>query len=367
MKKILLFIKSINTRLVYITTGLCTFLISTSGFGIYNIAPGEMISVPINTVIPKKIYTTPDQTGSISANADTALFGAIVSGPAAGAQCGTTQTYKLGWSTDKKVYGFILAKDVILGFTGNVTNSPLTSDNTTITGEWFTDAFTGETTYSGSASECWSHNLGGYTYSRVMIKDSGDIKINGNFVIYAGPKAKVASYYPVIWAVGSLSVKVRIFDSPININDTFRSCTVSTDNTITFPPTDITSATDGQALANKTGDFTVTCDDETNAPVTVEIQGPKGRYSDAMALTMTDGSNAPAEVRGFIGSDIPLSGQCNGRLDGYKGIVYFIPNANMEKIPLKPGTHKYNWVLCSTGEYKTGKATASAKMVVSWD
>ncbi|EMD0829982.1 hypothetical protein VP018_001799 [Morganella morganii] len=365
MKKIHLFIKSINTRLAYITTGLCTFLISTSGFGIYNIAPGEMISVPINTVIPKKIH--PNPTGSISANANTALFGAFVTGAAANDGCNSSQDYKLGWSTDKKVYGFILAKDVILGFTGNVTNSPLTSDNTTITGEWFTDAFTGKTTYSGAASECWSHKLGGYTSSRVMIKDSGNITINGNFIIYAGPKAKFGSYYPRIRAVGSLNVSELIFNDVINIDDTFRDCTVSTDNTITFPPADITSATNGQVLANKTGSIAINCNDDSDDFVSVEIQGPKGRYSDTMALTMTDGTNAPAEIRGFIGSDIPLNGQCNGRLDGYNGIVYFIPNAGLEKISLKPGTHKYNWVLCSTGAYKTGKATGSAKMVVNWD
>ncbi|MEM8180907.1 hypothetical protein Q4R69_04165 [Morganella morganii subsp. sibonii] len=365
MKTILLLIKSINTRLAYITTGLCTFLIPASGFGVYNLTPGEMISVPVNTVIPKKIH--PNPTGSTSANSGTALFGAFVSGAAADNKCNTTQEYKLGWSTDKKVYGFILAKDVILGFTGNVTNSPLTNKNTVITGGWLTNAFTGETTYSGAASECWNHKLGGYTSSMVMIKDSGDITVNGNFIIYAGPKAKFNSHYAIIWAVGSLDVKERIFDARININDTSRECTVSTDNTITFPPADITSATDGQALANKTGNIAINCDDDSDDFVNVEIQGSKGRYTDSMILTMTDGTNAPAEVRGFIGPDIPLGGECNGRLNGHNGVVYFVPNAGLEKIPLRPGTHKYNWVLCSTGVYKTGKATGSAKMVVNWD
>ena len=146
-----------------------------------------------------------------------------------------------------------------------------------------------------------------------------------------------------------------------------RSCTVSTDNTITFPPVDVSDAKNNQALANKTGNLTVNCDDTSNTPVTVEIQGTKGRYTDTMALTMKDGSDAPAEVRGFIGKDIPLTCQCNGRLDGYSGIVYFIPNAGLEKMTLTPGTSKYNWVLCSKGQNKTGQATGSAKLILNWN
>ncbi|GAA0338198.1 hypothetical protein GCM10009131_16870 [Morganella psychrotolerans] len=194
---------------------------------------------------------------------------------------------------------------------------------------------------------------------------------SGTLRLYIGPNAtsgkKIISavYAQVAPQTGAYNIKISD-QMEINVIRP-RNCTVSTDNTITFPPVDVSNAKNNQVLANKTGNLTVNCDDATNAPVTVEIQGPKGRYTDAMALTMKDGSDAPAEVRGFIGKDIPLTGQCNGRLDGYPGIVYFIPNAGLEKMKLTPGANKYNWVLCSKGQNKTGQATGSAKLILNWD
>ncbi|HAE77677.1 hypothetical protein JC794_07340 [Morganella morganii] len=198
-------------------------------------------------------------------------------------------------------------------------------------------------------------------------------RVNTDIYIYIGPNAVLGNSYNIpevrlaMQEHGTNSTSSNISGAMDITVRAPRICTVKTDNTITFPAVDITDAVNAKALANKAGNFAITCDDTTNAPVTVEMQGLKGRYTDTMALTMTDGTNAPAEIRGFIGSDIPLGGECNGSLNGYTGIVYFIPNAGLEKMPFKPGSYKYNWVLCSTGAYKTGKATGSAKMVVSWD
>lgn len=199
-------------------------------------------------------------------------------------------------------------------------------------------------------------------------------RVNTDIYIYVGPNAVTGKQYHIP-AVKLYMEEHGTSSSSTDISGTMnitvkaapRVCTVSTDTFIAFPPADVTDAVSAKPLANKTGNFTITCDDTSNNPVTVEIRGTKGRYTDTLALQMSDGSNAPAEVRGFIGSDIPLGGECNGRLNGYNGVVYFVSNAGLEKISLEPGSHKYNWVLCSTGEYKTGKAIGSATMVVNWD
>lgn len=278
----------------------------------------------------------------------------------------------IGYSSDNAVRGLVVAPDILLTFSGNSQNSVTTpSYNSSWTatdgkvkvnrGNYPSAFGTLNTSVTADTLSCVS-TLGYWKAT------NSTASFNGKITIYVGPAAKLGTYQlpALYWNVISAS-KQKIFTGGTLTVGIPRACTVSTDNTITFLPVDITDAVNGKALANKTGNFTVTCDDTTNAPVTVEIQGSKGRYTDAMKLTMTDGTNAPAEVRGFLGSDIPLGGECNGRLNGHNGVVYFVPNAGLEKISLKPGSYKYNWVLCSTGEYKTGKATGSAKMIVNWD
>ncbi|MEQ5033513.1 hypothetical protein ABN085_18710 [Morganella morganii] len=197
--------------------------------------------------------------------------------------------------------------------------------------------------------------------------------VNSDIYIYIGPNAVVGKTYQLkpsylVMSEHGVNQVMNMLTGEMNITvKAPRICTVKTENTINFPPIDITNMATGKALANKTGNFTINCDDATNAPVNIEIQGRRGMYPYSMALTMTDGSNAPAEINGFIGSDIPLGGECNGQSARNNGVVYFEPNGGKEKIPLTPGTYKYNWVLCSTGKYNTGKATGSAKMVISWD
>lgn len=277
----------------------------------------------------------------------------------------------VGLSSDNSVRGLVIAPDILLTFSGEAKSSvttPSYQSSWTATdgnvrfnrGNYPSGGYMSNGVAGGTLS-C----IGTLGYWQATNSTAG---FNGKITIYVGPAAKLGTYQlPKLYWNVITATKQTIFSGGTLIVNNPRVCTVSTDNTITFPAVDITDAVNAKALANKTGNFTVTCDDTTNAPVTVEMQGLKGRYTDTMALTMTDGTNAPAEIRGFIGSDIPLGGECNGRLNGYTGIVYFIPNAGLEKMPFKPGSYKYNWVLCSTGAYKTGKATGSAKMVVSWD
>lgn len=366
MNKNFRFINLLNHKNIPIIAGVSFLLASVTCFGAYTIRPGSQIQIPVNVVQNNRNYP-----GGLGGQMNGPMWGAIV--PATGTipGCEKPAGYSFGWSSDNKIYGLVLADDVILGFSGTGYNSPYTyrGNGNTIYGEWAVNASTGKTTYGGAAKACSLNSWGGYEVGQLNVDGTGTARVSGNLIAYAGPKAQPGSYpVSLILVTGDFQNKnTQVFNNTILVEKPLRKCTVSTDNTITFPAVDITDAVNAKALANKAGNFTITCDDTTNAPVTVEMQGLKGRYTDTMALTMTDGTNAPAEVRGFIGSDIPLGGECNGRLNGYTGIVYFIPNAGLEKMPFKPGSYKYNWVLCSTGAYKTGKATGSAKMVVSWD
>lgn len=280
-------------------------------------------------------------------------------------------------SSDGVATGIRIAPDIIVGLTGTASGdlTPTRNSNYTIitrTGTWGSSGVFDSSAADTAPNYTW---CGGYAggNSQLYFKKGHQYssKFTGSWFVYIGPNAKAGVYPLKAILLGRGQYYPGAATTLINAgNITYqppRECTVKTDNTITFPAADVTDAVNAKALANKTGDFTITCDDATNAPVTVEIQGPKGRYTNTMALTMTDGTNAPAEVVGYIGSDIPLGGECNGATNGYSGIVFFVPNAGKEKISLKPGSYKYNWVLCSTGEYKTGKATGSAKMVVNWD
>lgn len=278
--------------------------------------------------------------------------------------CRRNTELNLGTSSNGLYTGIKLSEDVILFLTGTATGKIGSYSGN---GTWSENGvYSSNSTPNSSYSWCGA-------VKRVTAFSQGDYStFSGKISLYIGPNAKLGMVnVPDIWLFKGLKnaedVRTLLMSaSSIEIVPP-RSCTVSTDNTITFPPVDVSDAKNSQALANKTGNLTVNCDDTSNTPVTVEIQGPKGRYSDAMALTTKDGSDAPAEVRGFIGTDIPLTGQCNGRLDGYPGIVYFIPNAGMEKMQLTPGVNKYNWVLCSKGQNKTGQATGSAKLILNWD
>lgn len=284
---------------------------------------------------------------------------------------------QFGWSSDNKYWGIKVAEDVIVSINGMVRSSLTFRQGSTNYGRgggFLSDPKKAGVTFIDSA-ETSSSSLIYCAYITLpsnATPNSGESYPNisnpGELSIYAGPNAPSQSipveiYYGV--SISPAGFTQSLWSGTITVKA--RECTVSTDNTITFPPVDVSDAQNNQALANKTGNLTVNCDDESNTPVTVEIQGPKGRYTDTMALTMKDGSDAPAEIRGFIGTDIPLTGQCNGRLDGYPGIVYFIPNAGLEKITLTPGANKYNWVLCSNGQNKTGQATGSAKLILNWD
>lgn len=357
-------------------------ILSSSSVTAKDMMVGESLDIPYSVVYPSQQRATGNWSPYYSSSDTKPTAGAIVTSLSAGlVSCNSYNSNEYGWSSDNKIFGFKFGEDIILGVQGNSsTDKIILSDNSQKysygPGGWASTFSSDKLTYTGKMVTsgntrpfCGALNTGGRPL--LYMDEIRGAAQSGTLRLYIGPKATAGKknisgiYAQVAPQTGEYNVEIM---GAMEINVIVpRTCTVSTDNTITFPPVDITDAVNGKALTNKTGDFTITCDDASNAPVTVEIQGPKGRYSDAMALTMTDGSDAPAEVRGFIGSDIPLNGQCNGRLDGYKGVVYFIPNANMEKIPLKPGTNKYNWVLCSKGEYKTGKATASAKMVVSWD
>lgn len=277
----------------------------------------------------------------------------------------------VGLSSDNSVRGLVIAPDILLTFSGDAKSSVATPSYQS---SWTaTDGNVRFNRGNYPSGGYMSYGVTGGTLSCISTlgywqATNSTASFNGKITIYVGPAAELGTYQlpKLYWNVIN-ATKQTIFSGGTLIVNNPRVCTVSTDNTITFPPVDITYPDDSTAMANKAGNFAVTCDDTTNAPVTVEIQGLKGRYTDTMALTMTDGTNAPAEIRGFIGSDIPLGGECNGRLNGHNGIVYFVPNSGLEKISLKPGTHKYNWVLCPNGQKNTGKASGSATMVVSWD
>ncbi|OBU05178.1 hypothetical protein AYY18_08860 [Morganella psychrotolerans] len=363
-KKLFRFTFPVNNKNLSAVAGISLLMISTTCFSAYTIRPGSQVQIPVNVTQQNRNYQ-----GGLGTT-DAAIWGAIIP-VGESMKCAKLNGYSFGWSSDNKIYGLVLADDVILGFTGTGYNSPYAyyGNGSTIYGSWSVNASTGKTTYSDAAKACNQNGWGGYAVGTMNIDGSGTARVNGNLIAYAGPKAGPGSYpVSLILVTGDFQNKnTQVFNNTIIVDKPLRNCTVSTDNTITFQPVDVSDAQNSQALANKTGNLTVNCDDTSNTPVTVEIQGPKGRYSDAMALTMKDGSDAPAEVRGFIGTDIPLTGQCNGRLDGYPGIVYFIPNAGMEKMQLTPGVNKYNWVLCSKGQNKTGQATGSAKLILNWD
>lgn len=284
---------------------------------------------------------------------------------------------KFGWSSDHKYWGLKVAEDVIVSFNGETWGG--------------TESTRNGRRYSSSGGFTANPGTEGVTFTQHVVKSSnpriycaylenieginwkgGHYSIlhpsGGGLNIYAGPKAvaqtiPVNIYYGV--SVAPSGLLKTLWSGTITVRA--RECTISTDNLITFPPVDVSSGVNGRALANKSGNISIRCDDATNAPVSIEMQGDQGRFSDTLALKMSDGGTAPAEVRGFIGSNIPLGGECNGRLDRLKGVVYFTANAGMEKISLTPGTYQYNWVLCSTGGLKTGKATGVVRMVANWD
>lgn len=277
--------------------------------------------------------------------------------------------------------GYRIADGIILVIEGTITGTQKANasanDRSTkafsIQLNWLSNSsnYTAAYDWSGWGGVCAFYLPQGTTTVRAFISNSVYSDIAAKYYIYASASAVPGTYQipGLFWgkhADGQQTARFTTSGQTINVIRP-RTCTVSTDNTITFPPVDVSDAKNNQVLANKTGNLTINCNDATNAPVTVEMQGTKGRYTDAMALTMKDGSDAPAEVRGFIGKDIPLTGQCNGRLDGYPGIVYFIPNGGLEKMKLTPGANKYNWVLCSKGQNKTGQATGSAKLILNWD
>lgn len=355
----------INKKLIAL--GLLAFFSSPVCLGAYNISIGIPLDIPVNVVIPNK--TLPAGRGLLNGNS---LYGAISMARAtSNSNCYDPNNLKQGWSSDKKVFGYILGKDVILGFTGSGTNNTAIQyqTNNKLTGGWSTNAFMKETTYSGGATSCNKNSLGGFFSGQsnsLIIINPGDVLINGSLVAYAGPKAKDGDYYATVYVMGALEQK-KIMNDIIHVGSPPRECTVNTKNVITFPPIDITNPTDGKSLSNESGSFSIKCDDASNAPVTIQIQGNQGRSTDTLALTMNDGSKAPAEVRGFIGSNIPLNGECNSRLSGANGVVHFTPNAGAERIQLAPGDYQYNWVLCSTGHFKTGHASATAKITLNWD
>lgn len=279
--------------------------------------------------------------------------------------CRSTTQLNLAKSSDGLYTGIRLANDVLLVLSGQA-NGAL--GNYSGSGTWSAQGeFVSSSLPNQSVSWCAAA-----TASTNYTANNSYANFNGKVSLYVGKNARPGTVtIPHILLFKGFrnavsAQRTLVSTSTVQIFQP-RKCTVKTDNTIIFPPVDVTSTVDGQVLANKTGNLTINCNDTSNAPVTVEIQGPRGRYTDSMALTMTDGTNAPAEVRGFIGKDIPLTGQCNGRLEGYPGVVFFVPNAGQEKKSLNPGTNNYNWVLCSMGIYKTGQAKATAKMIVSWD
>ncbi|WP_025155094.1 spore coat protein U domain-containing protein [Morganella morganii] len=271
-----------------------------------------------------------------------------------------------GWSSDHKVFGLKYDNDIIISFDGSI-GGVAGNDVLTYSGSWIMTPYSDQINQQNYSKSCSTYKLGGFmNIYQPTNKAFVTKQINGSVILYVGPQAIINSDTNINAYITYPGIVVPIFSSVVRVTSP-RECTVSTDNTITFPQVDVTNEINSHPMTNKSGNLTITCNDTSNAPVNIEIQGKKGRYSDTMALTMSDGDNAPAEVRGFIGTDIPLNGQCNGRNDGYKGVVHFVPNGGLEKLSLKPGTNKYNWVLCSTGEYKTGKATGSAKMIISWD
>ncbi len=351
-----------NTMLCFVAL----LLLSNIAYGAISISPGEMKRIPISksTSIP-----------SYAAIGNYSFFGMLTKEGLKNSLYCPSINYgnDLGWSSDRKVFGIKYSNDIIIGFEGSIGASFIPHNGTArVTGSWISSVSSNKVQQQSQSKSCPNYISGGFfDTSQGVLYPSYDTnayisEINGEVILYAGPLAKTGTQTEVKAYISYPNSHQEIFLSQVKIT-TPRECTVSTDNTITFPPADVSDVKDGQVLTNKTGNLTVNCNDATNAPVTVEIQGPKGRYSDAMALTMQDGSDAPAEVRGFIGKDIPLTGQCNGRLDGYPGIVYFIPNAGMEKMTLTPGANKYNWVLCSKGQNKTGQATGSAKLILNWD
>lgn len=351
-----------ENKIFYALTSFLLFS-GQNAFAAWELKPGSRQDIPVNVTsnYPNKSKTEAgrNQTGQITPlttiNKDELCDRGL----------------NVGLPSDNSVRGLVIAPDILLTFSGDAKSSVATPS---FQASWTaTDGnvrFNRENYPSGQyitgiVTEGSLSCIGTLGY---WVATNSTASFNGKITIYVGPTAKLGTYQlPKLYWNVIAATKQTIFSGGTLIVNNPRVCTVSTDNTITFPAADITDAVNAKALANKTGNFTVTCDDTTNAPVTVEMQGLKGRYTDTMALTMTDGTNAPAEVRGFIGPDIPLGGECNGRLNGYTGIVYFVPNAGLEKMPFKPGSYKYNWVLCSTGAYKTGKATGSAKMVVNWD
>lgn len=292
----------------------------------------------------------------------------------------------LSTSSDGVAYGFAssASKEIIVVFRGGQVTGQNLDNNCNVTnlspGTWDDS---GRYSVSPSMGE-WNNAIfgggivqtfGNYDYGRYM-KDNAVTSgyLDTDIYIYVAPNAVVGQTYlaqPIYYTMSpdnKHSQATRQIIGKLNLKVVqARSCTVSTDNMITFPPVDITGIQNGYALANKTGNFSINCNDNSNTPVTVEFQGPKGRYTDTLALTMTDGSNAPAEIRGFVGPNIPLSKQCNGRLDGYPGVVYFVPNAGLEKQKIAPGNYNYNWVLCSNGGDKAGRASGSAKLILSWE
>ncbi|MGG4610028.1 hypothetical protein [Providencia sp. Me31A] len=279
--------------------------------------------------------------------------------------CRSTGQLNLAKSSDGLYTGIRLADDVLLVLSGKATG---VLGSYSGSGTWSEQGdFVSSSLPSQSVSWCAAA-----TASTNYTASNSSANFNGKVSLYVGKNARPGTVtIPNIllfkgFANAVAARRTLVSTSTVQIFQP-RKCTVNTDNTIIFPPVDVTSTVDGQVLANKTGNLTINCNDTSNAPVTVEIQGPRGRYTDSMALTMTDGTNAPAEVRGFIGTGIPLTGQCNGRLEGHYGVVFFVPNGGLEKKSLKPGTNNYNWVLCSMGIYKTGQAKATAKMIVSWD
>ncbi len=358
-----------------------TLILSLYSISFYSLAANYDVKIGENTKLETESFrlTVDNMSSRATSRSDWGSAIAILNTSGMPTNC-NNNSY-IGTTVIDGRRGYRIANGVILVITGSISGTQkayaseynMSTKPFNITLNWLSDSSNYSDSYNWNTSGgvCAFYLPQGTTTERAFISNSVYSDVNVTYYVYASSSATPGTYtIPTLrWGKHADGQTSRLFittGKTVNIIRP-RSCTVSTDNTITFPAVDITDAANGKALANKTGNFTITCDDTTNAPVNVEIQGTKGTDADAMALMMTGGGTAPAEVRGFIGPTISLSRICTARKSGSQGVVSFVPNAGLEKMPLKPGTHKYNWVLCSTGVYKTGKATGSAKMVVSWD
>ena len=295
---------------------------------------------------------------------------------------------KYNWGSAGGYYGIVLAPDIVLSLQGTA-NYDGKSDLREFQRLFWTFNYRSNHTYRGyfvtnagaNISETWDRvtSNSGDTYLQVSasnIKHGGQVIYSETKIatqLYIGSNATPGTYFipEVKFQYFCVNAAPVLLASTITVKKRELACTISTPGVIDFGSFNVKGHKDGAVLGVRNGNLTVNCSSNGNSSATakVSVTGEKGRYTNALKMTMTPSAAAPAEIRGFIGPGITQNGVCDGN-SNYPGWIQFTnATQNINLGSFKTGTNSipYSFSLCSTGGANTGKASATATINLSWD